>query len=276
VLALAILLIRRLPVILALYKFIPDIKTFREAAFVGWFGKTQTSSTNNIGPIGVGAIFISTLAKTRLPPINANDGDTSQVDLLTETIQPIVAFLVLFSVFFRKLSCFWTDVDGLSIPFFSLGRRVHSITHTWSRNPSMDARGEEPAWTSHARRIIPGQDITINRDDDPEEGDMGVRQESDQHDRSLREKNSLGDNSSGSRTAAGQDMEMKERNSQASGSGSSGNVDDDDGESGGSQTGRRTPPLAEYREGNHLIIERTGGVDGEVSLSHPALISRLK
>jgi NhaP-type Na+/H+ or K+/H+ antiporter len=109
VLALAILLIRRLPVILALYKFIPDIKTFREAAFVGWFGKTQTSSTNNIGPIGVGAIFISTLAKTRLPPINANDGDTSQVDLLTETIQPIVAFLVLFSVFFRKLSCFWTD-----------------------------------------------------------------------------------------------------------------------------------------------------------------------
>lgn len=38
VLGIAVLLIRRLPIMLALYKFIPDIKTFREAIFAGFFG----------------------------------------------------------------------------------------------------------------------------------------------------------------------------------------------------------------------------------------------
>lgn len=41
VLAICILLFRRLPVILALYRWIPDIKTFREAAFTGWFGESR-------------------------------------------------------------------------------------------------------------------------------------------------------------------------------------------------------------------------------------------
>lgn len=43
VLTISIFVLRRLPVILALYKWIPDIHTFREACFVGHFG-----------PIGVG------------------------------------------------------------------------------------------------------------------------------------------------------------------------------------------------------------------------------
>lgn len=43
VIAILILLLRRLPIILALYRWIPDIKTFREAVFSGHFG-----------PIGVG------------------------------------------------------------------------------------------------------------------------------------------------------------------------------------------------------------------------------
>jgi sodium/hydrogen antiporter len=33
-----VLLLRRLPIILALYRWIPDIKTFREAIFAGHFG----------------------------------------------------------------------------------------------------------------------------------------------------------------------------------------------------------------------------------------------
>lgn len=42
----------------------------------------------------------------------------------------------------------------------------------------MDTRRDnEPAWTTHARRINPGQEIRVNRDDDPEEGDMGVRRQ---------------------------------------------------------------------------------------------------
>lgn len=201
VLAILILLLRRIPAILALYKFIPDIKTFREAMFSGWFG-----------PMGVGAIFIATLAKTRMPE-GAAERDTEQVDLLRECITPIVSFLVLASIV----------THGLSIPFFSLSRRVHSITHTWSRNPSMDARNNEPAWTTHARRVVPGQDIVINRDD--EEGDLGLRRE---------------EQSESSGETKPVSYEMADRS--------------------------RTPPLAEYREGHHLIIERKLSNSSEVRL----------
>jgi NhaP-type Na+/H+ or K+/H+ antiporter len=53
------------------------------------------------GPMGVGAIFISTLARLSLPEGDA-EADTAQVDLLRETIGPIVAFLVLASVLTRE------------------------------------------------------------------------------------------------------------------------------------------------------------------------------
>lgn len=38
VLGISVLLVRRLPMMLLLYKWIPDIKTFREAVFAGHFG----------------------------------------------------------------------------------------------------------------------------------------------------------------------------------------------------------------------------------------------
>lgn len=44
VIALLVMILRRLPVMIALYKWIPDVKTFREAIFSGHFG-----------PMGVGA-----------------------------------------------------------------------------------------------------------------------------------------------------------------------------------------------------------------------------
>jgi NhaP-type Na+/H+ or K+/H+ antiporter len=44
--AVLVLLLRRLPIILALFKWIPDIKSFREALFSGHFG-----------PIGIGELF---------------------------------------------------------------------------------------------------------------------------------------------------------------------------------------------------------------------------
>ncbi|WVR06563.1 hypothetical protein IAU60_003594 [Kwoniella sp. DSM 27419] len=280
VIAILILLLRRLPVIVALHRWIPDIKTLREAAFVGWFG-----------PMGVGAIFISTLAKTSLPEGEA-EKDTEAVDRLREVILPITTFLVLSSIV----------THGLSIPFFSLSRRVHSITYTRSRGLSMDARGDEPAWTTHARRIQPGQQITINRDDDPEEGDLGVRRR-DTYEKDAANNEKLAQQSSGgsssSRTVQpGEDIEMTEKRSRYSPSERHGDEEEeeeaDDGEaaelgrrrsrrrrgSDGSQSshaegseeeeeeegdeeindrtggGRNTPPLAQYREGNHLVIER--------------------
>ena len=90
VLAILILFLRRLPIILALYRWIPDIKTFREAIFVGWFG-----------PMGVGAIFIATLAKTSLPE-GEPEKNTEQVDLLRNLILPITSFLVLSSIITRE------------------------------------------------------------------------------------------------------------------------------------------------------------------------------
>ena len=42
----SVLLIRRLPFVVGLQKFIPEIRSWREAGFVGWFG-----------PMGIGALY---------------------------------------------------------------------------------------------------------------------------------------------------------------------------------------------------------------------------
>ncbi len=154
VIAVLILLLRRLPIIIALYKWIPDIKTFREAVFSGHFG-----------PIGIGAVFISTLAievlhdAQRTAVANGHEPDLAhptQVEMLMESIQPIVAFMVLCSI----------TIHGLSIPSFSLGRRVHSVSRTWSRRDTMNSTGRVPEWANQARLVTRREDIVINRDMD--------------------------------------------------------------------------------------------------------------
>ncbi|EJC98839.1 uncharacterized protein FOMMEDRAFT_23244 [Fomitiporia mediterranea MF3/22] len=151
VIAILVLLLRRLPIVIALYKFIPDIKTFREAIFSGHFG-----------PMGVGAIFISTLAAEHLPtPHESHDVQNNQVELLSASIQPIVAFMVLCSII----------IHGMSIPFFSLGRRVHSVSRTWSRHQTVDSLG--PEWATQTRRVSRPEDIVINRDSVLERGELG-------------------------------------------------------------------------------------------------------
>jgi len=141
VLAVLILLLRRLPIVVLLYRWIPDIKTFREAVFSGHFG-----------PIGVGAVFISTLAVQVLHHAGA---ESDEIHMVEETIQPIVAFMVLCSI----------AVHGLSISGFSLGRRVHSVSRTWSRRDTATSHAQ-PDWTNHARMISRGDEIVINRDHD--------------------------------------------------------------------------------------------------------------
>ncbi|KAF7351413.1 Na+ H+ exchanger 1 [Mycena sanguinolenta] len=151
VLAVCVLILRRLPIMVALYKWIPDIKTFREAIFSGHFG-----------PIGVGAVFISTLATEVLldSPRTAED---EQIGLLAKTIQPICAFMVLCSI----------TIHGLSIPSFSLGRRVHSVSRTWSRHTTATAHASRPDWMDHVR--IAGNGIVVNRDaEDVGDLEMGL------------------------------------------------------------------------------------------------------
>lgn len=50
--------------------------------------------------MGVGAIFISSLALTRLP--TPHDPPQNQQELLAATLQPITAFVVLGSIAIRK------------------------------------------------------------------------------------------------------------------------------------------------------------------------------
>ena len=108
ILFLAILVLRRIPSLLLLYKFIPDIHNWREALFCGHFGMPHhvyqiLTSINglrlNIGPMGVGAIFISTLALTRLP--EPSDPPANQAEFLAASLQPIVSFVVLCSILIR-------------------------------------------------------------------------------------------------------------------------------------------------------------------------------
>ncbi|KAF8812044.1 hypothetical protein BYT27DRAFT_7183207 [Phlegmacium glaucopus] len=156
ILAVLVLLLRRLPIIMGLFRWIPDIKTWREGVFIGHFG-----------PMGIGAIFISTLASEFLHdyvehnPTSGSAGQRHQIEMVRDMIQPIVAFMVLCSI----------TIHGLSIPGFSLGRRVHSVTRTWSRRDTTGSgRTGAPDWTNQARLVTRGEDIVINRDLERGEG----------------------------------------------------------------------------------------------------------
>ncbi|EJD54300.1 hypothetical protein AURDEDRAFT_141237 [Auricularia subglabra TFB-10046 SS5] len=131
VLFFALLILRRVPALLAIYKWVPDIENWREALFCGHFG-----------PMGVGAVFISTLALTELPRPEKPPRD--QADVLVLSMQPIVAFIVLGSIM----------IHGLSIPFFSLGRRVHTFTYSYTL--SRTSRGDtvqNSEWLTMTNRI---------------------------------------------------------------------------------------------------------------------------
>ncbi|KAF9459813.1 Cation/H+ exchanger [Collybia nuda] len=94
---LGILVLRRVPAILALYPWIPEIKTWREALFSGHFGT-----------MGIGAVFISSLALHKLP--KPHDVPVGEAEILASSLQPIVSFVVLGSII----------IHGLSIPFLTL------------------------------------------------------------------------------------------------------------------------------------------------------------
>ncbi|KAJ7585198.1 Sodium/hydrogen exchanger family-domain-containing protein [Mycena floridula] len=215
VIAILVLLLRRLPIMVLLYKWIPDIKTFREAIFSGHFG-----------PIGVGAIFISTLAAELLRE-HVSEEPNEQTLLLSKSIQPITAFMVLCSI----------SIHGLSIPAFSLGRRVHTVSRTWSR-----ATGQ-PEWANQARMVERGgADIVINRDavDEMERGDLQIEK--------------LEETESGSENKL-KDSEISEKTK----------VEDTDGPTG------EVPPdgddiVQEWQEGSHTIIERRAGPGEEVEV----------
>ncbi|KAG1145055.1 hypothetical protein G6F37_002890 [Rhizopus arrhizus] len=101
--AFLILFFRRLPVVVLLKPAMPAIKTYREAVFSGWFG-----------PIGVGAVFLSTIAKEELESIY----EDREKPVSTRIIGPVVLFIVFTSVV----------IHGTTVPLFKFGKRIHTRT----------------------------------------------------------------------------------------------------------------------------------------------------
>ena len=109
--------------------------------------------------MGVSAVFVSALARTRLP-VPANPPE-NQAQFLAAVIQPIVTFVVLGSIIVRKsfvslvfhvaIGASYAITDGLSIPSFNLGRGVQSLTlsYTWTRTRTGPTI---PDWVFYARR----------------------------------------------------------------------------------------------------------------------------
>jgi hypothetical protein len=86
--------------------------------------------------MGVGAIFIATLAKLDLPlAARETEEPQTQTELLAATIQPIVAFMVLCSVVCRKSA----DRPCTRAAKSLYRRIIHSLLLLDSTSPFLDA-----------------------------------------------------------------------------------------------------------------------------------------
>ncbi|KAI0018961.1 alkali metal cation/H+ antiporter Nha1 C terminus-domain-containing protein [Xylariomycetidae sp. FL0641] len=134
VMAIFVILFRRIPIMMMLKPIIPDIKTWREALFAGHFG-----------PIGVGAIFVALLARAELEhehPIPEAELPPPDHEFFhaIELVWPIVTFMVISSIL----------VHGSSVAVFTLGKRINTLSITMSYTAAPE---EGPAWMSRLPRI---------------------------------------------------------------------------------------------------------------------------
>ncbi|KAI1483867.1 alkali metal cation/H+ antiporter Nha1 C terminus-domain-containing protein [Daldinia eschscholtzii] len=134
VMAIFVILFRRIPIMMMLKPLIPDVKTWREALFAGHFG-----------PIGVGAIFVALLARAELETehtipeaeLPEKGAEFYNVILL---VWPIVTFMVISSII----------VHGSSVAVFTLGKRINTLSLTMSFTTATE---DGPAWMSRLPRI---------------------------------------------------------------------------------------------------------------------------
>jgi NhaP-type Na+/H+ or K+/H+ antiporter len=130
---LMIFVLRRVPVVLAFARTIPEIKSFREALFYGHFG-----------PIGPGAVFSAILVKATFDTGGSKQlgelSPDSPFYQLSSTIWPIVTFVVLCS----------SIVHGSSIPVWILGKQINTlpIILTYSQASSTGA-----SWANRLPRL---------------------------------------------------------------------------------------------------------------------------
>lgn len=104
-LGILVLLLRRIPAIFALYKFMPEVcQDWKEALFMGYFG-----------PIGIGAVFYVEHTRHLFP--ESGEALTTEENDLTAVMIPVVYWLVLFSII----------VHGLSIPALNIFLRWRGV-----------------------------------------------------------------------------------------------------------------------------------------------------
>lgn len=139
ILAVVIIFLRRIPAVLALKPFTPDIKTWREALFCGHFG-----------PIGVGAIFAAILARKELedhytteetPLAHLPDINFPHYQLIM-AIWPMVCFIVITSIV----------VHGSSVAVLALGRRLNRMALTMSFTTT-NTHDQGPSWMSRLQKL---------------------------------------------------------------------------------------------------------------------------
>lgn len=117
-LGLLVLLLRRIPAMMVMYKLMPNtVKSWQEALFMGYFG-----------PIGIGAVFYVEHARHLYPKVDA--AETHEEEDLLRAMGPVVYFLVLFSIV----------VHGLSIPALEIIYRWKKIEPIVELDPSFERR----------------------------------------------------------------------------------------------------------------------------------------
>ncbi|KAG5368990.1 Na(+)/H(+) antiporter [Yarrowia sp. C11] len=155
VIAILILLFRRIPAMLILSPLVPDIRNWREALFCGHFG-----------PIGVGAVYMSLIARAELEsggpsPLRKEDWPKKGQPnwLAVQTIWPVCSFLIISSIV----------VHGSSLFVFFLGKHVSNLSITI--NSTTTAGDESHMWISRLPGIGDnGRTISISRVDTKEPG----------------------------------------------------------------------------------------------------------
>lgn len=150
ILAILVLLFRRIPIMLAMKPFTPDIRTWREALFCGHFG-----------PIGVGAVFISILVRAELEhgeptPLAKLPAEGSPNYYTVATIWPVTTFLIIASIV----------VHGSSIAVFTLGKRLNNMTITMTYTTN----GPTQSWLSRLPRIEGGRTLSLHKVDTEDPG----------------------------------------------------------------------------------------------------------
>ena len=125
VLGILVILFRRLPWVMLMYKLIPALRSWQEACFTGWFG-----------PIGVGAVYYIEVAIRKVP----DDGTR-------EHLRRVVAPVVMFCVFSSVLA------HGITVPIVYFGPRVLRRTRTLTRASPTPSEAHR-SWKNYVASIF--------------------------------------------------------------------------------------------------------------------------